>query len=156
MRTHYAYIAILAGLFYQINPTVYGSASLLEIVWTLANAYGSFRTIGNLRDAQKQLRAARSEPVDVLSVNLAQLDVVIQVALFAFQFAMLAIGVIALFTPPPLVPAVATLSNAIATVLLIGGSFLLTGLSEYIARKRKRILSMLPDYTASVEGRSRG
>lgn len=150
MRTLYSYastnLVILAGVLTQINPTLYGTASLLEVLWTASNGGGAIVTVGNLSEARKQLRAARDEPVDALGVELSLLDVVIQVVLLLFQTAMLGIGIIALFTPPPLVPQVATLANLIATVLLIGGSFMLTGLSVWIARKRKRILRMLPEY----------
>ena len=138
-------VALFVAAVNNINPTVIGSASLLEIVWTVTNLWGCYRSASNYHDAHQQMRAALTEPVDTLAVDLARIDVVVQRAMLLYQFAGVVAGVIAMFVPPATANATGSVAEDVLIILLliIGRSVLMTGVSEYIARSRKRIVAQL-------------
>jgi hypothetical protein len=121
----------------QLDQTVYGNASVLEIIWTVMNALGFIRTYFNYKDARAQYREAAE--IDKASKRIGRKDMVIQIGIGVYQVLCVVLGTARMQTPPSTVPQIVTVGSLVTLVCLIGGSAIFWALSEYITYERHRI-----------------
>ena len=147
-RSYGAVIAFFAvnlinvGLLLQgINPTLFGTLSLLELLGILVNAPGVLYAAYNTWDARQDLKYVQREPghsdEDCVIANGSYRRERVNLT---FQAGLLSMGLVLAFVPPPAIPQVATAGSLAVIAIFLGGSLLLSWCSwrDHIDRKLLR------------------
>jgi hypothetical protein len=134
-----SFVALIVGYFVgvDVNPVIYGTLSLLEIVWITINAWGVFYSLGNYISSSIELEITLSvTPVNRYELLSALQGRRIDAVVLIKQVTYLAVGLLAAFTPPPVVRQVQSLAMIVAAQVFIGGSLMLFYLSYTLRQDR--------------------
>ncbi len=111
----------------NINPTLVGSLSLLELLWLCINGPGALFSYFNFMESRADLKVVCDQkppnPDDIRSAKYARRN---ERTLFIKQTMYFLAGILSAFTPPPISPQNLTTGSIIVTVVFIGGSLLNT------------------------------
>ena len=130
----------------NINPTLIGTLSLLELVWLTVNVVGASYTFGNERNANDAYQTACTPPTDEAEVKIAQSDRFMHRVIFPAQLAYLAMGLLFAFIPPRGGAVEASVISIVQLVLIFAGPVLLMVLSAGVARFRVELNGILASY----------
>jgi uncharacterized membrane protein len=131
-------IILVAAAMININPTIIGTLSLLELIWIVENGIGLLYSQRNLKDSWAEYKKVQAvQQVDPLELIVARNSRRVDLIVTTKQLLYLSIGLLSAAAPPPLRIPNQGLANIVAVMVFILGSGLLSYLSYSTRRDRE-------------------